>query len=578
MAVARSLVSSLEWMRMTKTMTIALTTTLAMVLAMVLAVEGGKSPPLPPPQYTVSFVLTMPETMPGTHEAFTVFYDETTHNEFVSLDGGMETQAFLTHADGSHHFYQISPRGGTPGETHMECRHSGFQGKPFMYSAFPYNLGEFEYVGTQSVGGKVADVFFLSAPPPAFPHATNNMTYYVDASSGIPLKYEYVGFYSAHASVGVLNDLNYDTFTISYTEFVPKVSNTSVFDPPKDCLLVAPGSGEMVSTPHMLASRMHGMAVPDHAAGLDATFEAFKVAHGKGYSGDSAEHKERRAAFENNLAAIHRLNNAHGKAMFGLNRHGDSHPEELKALRMGHPIRHSGKVAPGAIVYSPKTEGVGDLPDSFDWRDKGAVGPPKEQGACGGCFAFGSVAALETAVFLKHGPGPDGQPLALSEQMALDCTETALGCDGGSAPAVFDTVKRLGGLASLADYPFLDHNGACHKAPIVSNASVSHHETILPFDRHHVMDALVNSGVLAVSVSATPEAWTWYSSGILDLPSCSNLLLDHVVGLVGYGTDPEPYFILRNTWSLAWGESSYMRIAMAHDCGVTTDAVLPVLA
>jgi len=67
-----------------------------------------------------------------------------------------------------------------------------------------------------------------------------------------------------------------------------------------------------------------------------------------------------------------------------------------------------------------------DLPASFDWRaHKTASGLPVvtpivNQGKCGSCWAFSSVAAIETAWLLAGHP-PVGGVGALSVQRVLDC-------------------------------------------------------------------------------------------------------------------------------------------------------------
>jgi len=62
--------------------------------------------------------------------------------------------------------------------------------------------------------------------------------------------------------------------------------------------------------------------------------------------------------------------------------------------------------------YTPLAEGK-------DWRTEGAVNAIKDQGQCGSCWAFGAIAAAESAKFLQN--NRVSLP-SYSEQHLVDCS------------------------------------------------------------------------------------------------------------------------------------------------------------
>jgi C1A family cysteine protease len=45
---------------------------------------------------------------------------------------------------------------------------------------------------------------------------------------------------------------------------------------------------------------------------------------------------------------------------------------------------------------------IAALPSRFDWRMTGKVSPVKNQGACNACYAFASIAALESRLLIDN--------------------------------------------------------------------------------------------------------------------------------------------------------------------------------
>lgn len=106
------------------------------------------------------------------------------------------------------------------------------------------------------------------------------------------------------------------------------------------------------------------------------------VKHGKSYNA-LGEKDKRFEIFKDNLRYIEEQNALSNRTYkLGLSRFADLTNDEYRNMYLGtrpDPKRRLSKVR--SDRYEPR---LGDsLPDSVDWRDKGAVAPVKDQGDCG---------------------------------------------------------------------------------------------------------------------------------------------------------------------------------------------------
>jgi C1A family cysteine protease len=220
-----------------------------------------------------------------------------------------------------------------------------------------------------------------------------------------------------------------------------------------------------------------------------------------------------------------------------------------------------------------------DLPKSVDWRKKGVVTPVKDQGQCGSCWAFATVAATESAYAIWGSNGTGGGTLiSLSEQQLVDCSSPwgDHGCDGGFMDDAFKYNIDTGGLCTEMEYPYTAMDGMCQKCKRivkpVNCVDVPEHM------EDYMMILVAYVGPLSIGVDA--DSWSDYTGGIM-ASKCDNLL-DHGVTLVGYGTDlingtEVPYWLIKNSWADDWGERGYIRLKRGIDqCGLTRYVSYPI--
>nr|XP_012223533.1 PREDICTED: uncharacterized protein LOC105672877 [Linepithema humile] len=276
--------------------------------------------------------------------------------------------------------------------------------------------------------------------------------------------------------------------------------------------------------------------------------------------------------FRENLNIIRLLRKTEqGTGRYGVNMFADVSREEFRMLYLGlRPDLRSENDIPLKQAEIPDIE----LPDTFDWRQKGAVTPVKDQGACGSCWAFSVTGNVEGQYAIQH-----GQLLSLSEQELVDCDSLDDGCGGGLPDNAYRAIEQLGGLELESDYPYEAENEKCHfkknlaKVQLASAVNISSDET-------KMAQWLVQNGPISIGINA--NAMQFYVGGVSHPFKflCNPKNLDHGVLIVGYGTSNYPlfhkklpYWIIKNSWGKRWGEQGYYRVYRGDGtCGVNSMA------
>nr|AKO90284.1 cathepsin O [Tigriopus japonicus] len=296
---------------------------------------------------------------------------------------------------------------------------------------------------------------------------------------------------------------------------------------------------------------------------LSREFQLFEAKFGKKYA-SIGERQSRYNIFKQNVAKIQQHNLSGKSWTESITQFADMTHEEFVSQRLNGYVNMKKEG-----VSAAKTQqhiDISALPESVDWREKGAVTDVKDQGSCGSCWAFASVESIESYVAINN-----GTLMELSAQQITSCTPNELQCGGtggcqGSIPQLGWTFVQLFGLVSEADWPYQSgSNGAtgdCNDSSDMNKAvTVRGYELLPRNDYNAILNHLATVGPLAVAVDAS--FWGFYGGGVFDgCPYDSNIAINHAVQMVGYGTDPDEgdYWIVRNSWGPSWGEDGYIRL------------------
>jgi len=209
------------------------------------------------------------------------------------------------------------------------------------------------------------------------------------------------------------------------------------------------------------------------------------------------------------------------------------------------------------------------LPSQLDWRNKDGnnyVTSVKNQSTCGSCYAFASLANIESKLLID-GAGTYN----FSENNAKECNWYDTSCSGGNYTILANLFSRKGTVLE-SDDPYQPTNVAC-------KSSVNYQKTLLDWRmicgnvmpstevlKQYIYD---HGPVYTFVYAGDGDAWetefgTYDGSYTLHYPDTDQV--NHNVLIVGWD-DSLPHaggtgaWLVKNSWGTGWGDSGYFRIA-----------------
>lgn len=212
-------------------------------------------------------------------------------------------------------------------------------------------------------------------------------------------------------------------------------------------------------------------------------------------------------------------------------------------------------------------------PASHDWRNvsgQNFVTPVKNQGGCGSCVAFGTVASVESKVKIARGAA---YAVDLSEAHLFYCIarsqgRTCGGNTGGWWPGPAMDAFRDVGVTEEACYPYTagDQNCSGRTADWASRVVKITGWTRLT-SIAAMKEWIVGNGPVEACFTVYNDFYS-YNSGVYRRTS-NTVEGGHCVCVVGYD-DATQCWICKNSWGTSFGESGYFRIGYGQ-CGIDSE-------
>lgn len=222
------------------------------------------------------------------------------------------------------------------------------------------------------------------------------------------------------------------------------------------------------------------------------------------------------------------------------------------------------------------------LPSVYDLRSLNLVTPVKDQGSCGSCWAFATIASIESN-WLKQGAGIH----ILSEDNIIDChLFDEAPCSGGSFYMANALLSRHGGPLYLADDPYSPSISDCALNQTFPPLPPYYCEEfrLLPATISTIKETLYNQGAVASTMFFTmsnynSSTYKYYDNFI----SSSDSANAHGVTIAGWndtmtfpGAPGVGGWIIKDSFGTSWAQNGYFYVSF-YDAGILSEnAIFPI--
>src|SRR5262245_3224552 len=232
--------------------------------------------------------------------------------------------------------------------------------------------------------------------------------------------------------------------------------------------------------------------------------------------------------------------------------------ETEQERRLGVRVDEAEKHRVESYLRGARAATAASFSPTRDWRNKDGKNwttPIRDQGNCGSCVAFATVATIETQARIQQ--SQPGWNVDLSEADLFFCG-AGRKCDEGWQPTEAMEYAKTRGVPEESYFPYQDHDMDCQTSaqrPERLLTATEYSEVIEPDARKECLD---KTGPM-VACLAVYRDFFFYKDGVYRHVT-GDLAGYHAVSCVGY-SEAEQCWTCKNSWGLDWGSQGYFKIA-----------------